>query len=93
MLNEEVDGTPDEIKSRSASKGDDMPKYLRTEKGRYIYSFECPLCGSLGEVGIPVRSTQVIDHGCGMLYVQLLPTGMFQKPRLIEVNEQTVGRA
>lgn len=70
-----------------------MPQFLRTEKGYYVYSFECPLCGSFGEIGIPVRSQEVINHGCGMLYTQVLPTGMFQKPRLIEVNTSATGRA
>jgi hypothetical protein len=65
-----------------------MTKFLRCENGYYVYEFDCPNCGVFGEIGIPVRSTHMFDHGCGQLYIQALPTGksLYEKPRLIEVN-------
>jgi hypothetical protein len=70
-----------------------MITFLRTEKGYYVYRFECACCGAFGELGVPVRQQSIIDHGCGQLFIQVLPTAMFQQPRLIEVNRTQTGRA
>jgi hypothetical protein len=69
------------------------PKFLRTKKGYYVYEFDCPRCGTAGEVGVPVRSQEVFDHGCGMLYIQVLPRGTFGEPRLIEVSSERMAAA
>lgn len=62
-----------------------MTHFLRTEKGRYVYEYECPICGAAGEIGVPVRCLTLLDHGCGALFIQALPSGMFAQPRLLEV--------
>lgn len=53
---------------------------------RNIYEFTCPNCGASGEAGIPADCRTLIDHGCGQLFIQQQPYGMFGKPSLVPVN-------
>ena len=64
-----------------------MPQFLRTEEKRNVYSFECPVCGVCGEIGIPKDSYRLVAHECGMLFIQQPPTGLFSKPMLVEVTD------
>jgi len=62
--------------------------FLRWEDGRNIYELDCPRCKTVGEVGVPDRSTTMFRHdSCGAMFIQKLTTGrnLFDKPQLITV--------
>lgn len=56
-----------------------------------LYDFECPNCGAAGEAGIPADCRTLIEHGCGQLFIQQQPYGMFGKPTLVAVNNTNGG--
>ena len=51
--------------------------YLKTSKGLNQYQFICEVCGSMGELAVPVRQHQALTcpKGCGATYVQRLING------------------
>src|SRR5687768_13987464 len=63
--------------------------YLKTSKGLHQYQFICEVCGSMGELGVPVRQHQVLHcpKGCGATYVQCLNHG---QPDLMCVTRPAV---
>jgi len=60
--------------------------FIRHEDGYNVYELDCP-CGTVGEVGVPDRSTKVFRHDCGTMYVQKMVSGrsIYEKPRLVTV--------
>ena len=58
--------------------------FLRKEDGRNVFEFECERCEAIGEIGIPERSTKLVVHECGEIFVHRPTTGkqLFGKPTL-----------
>lgn len=68
-----------------------MVKFLRREGNYNIYYYECPKCKASGEFGASLNSTQLIEHGCGAMFIQKLTTGksLYEQPTveiLVEVS-------
>lgn len=59
--------------------------FLRCYDGRNIFAFTCS-CGASGEIGVLEASNRVIKHECGKLWMQQPRHGLFDTPKLIEVN-------
>jgi hypothetical protein len=61
-------------------------RFLRREGRFNVFVFTCPTCGADGEVGVPKDSGRLFGHGCGTLFIQQRPVGMYAEPRLVVVN-------
>lgn len=65
-----------------------MTEFIERRNGYNVYSFDCPICGTTGEIGVPARSVKLIPHECGQLFMQRNRPGIFAHPILIEVNSR-----
>jgi len=72
-----------------------MPNtFLHRKDGYNVYEFECPGCGVIGELGIPVKQTKLVFHECGVIFIQRPGDGsLYRPPQLIEVNTKEAPHA
>ena len=68
-------------------------KFIRHEGKYNIYEFDCPVCEVFGETRVKDDSHKLFAHGCGLLFIQRLPRGMFAQPKLEEIIPSQGGQA
>lgn len=79
-----IEAIPDTSVSRT--------RYVRTIGGMNLYHFEC-VCGIMGDTAVAETSQRLFVHCEQMGFIQRLPRGIFEKPRLEEISLQKSGNA